>query len=108
VSFGRALSGAVLNYDTHDKELLAIFEAFKTWQHYLESRHQTDRHDRYHKNTEYFSSTEMLTRRQARWSGFLSAFNTVIRFRPGTLGEKRILILGDRISTLQRGIGTIR
>jgi len=25
-----------LNYDTHDKELLAIFKAFKIWQHYLE------------------------------------------------------------------------
>jgi len=25
-----------LNYDTHDKKLLAIFKAFKIWQHYLE------------------------------------------------------------------------
>ena len=25
-----------LNYDTHDKELLAIFNAFKVWCHYLE------------------------------------------------------------------------
>ena len=25
-----------LNYDVHDKELLAIFEAFKIWRHYLE------------------------------------------------------------------------
>ena len=24
-----------LNYDIHNKELLAIFEAFKIWQHYL-------------------------------------------------------------------------
>ncbi|ESK88323.1 hypothetical protein Moror_14826, partial [Moniliophthora roreri MCA 2997] len=32
----RTLTGAKLNYDTHDKELLAIFEAFKTWCHYLE------------------------------------------------------------------------
>ena len=32
--FSRTLSGAELNYDTHDKELLAIFEAFKTWRHY--------------------------------------------------------------------------
>jgi hypothetical protein len=30
----------------------------------------------------------MLTRRQARWSEYLSAFNMVIRFRPGKLGEK--------------------
>jgi len=25
-----------LNYNTHDKELLTIFEAFKIWWHYLE------------------------------------------------------------------------
>jgi hypothetical protein len=24
------------NYNTHDKELLAIFESFKVWHHYLE------------------------------------------------------------------------
>jgi len=29
-------TAAELNYDIHDKELLAIFEAFKIWQHYLE------------------------------------------------------------------------
>ena len=34
--YSRTLSGAELNYDTHDKELLAIYEAFKTWHHYLE------------------------------------------------------------------------
>ena len=27
----RTLTGAELNYDTHNKELLAIFECFKTW-----------------------------------------------------------------------------
>src|SRR6516164_5104183 len=25
-----------LNYNTHDKKLLAIFKAFKTWRHFLE------------------------------------------------------------------------
>ena len=41
-----------------------------------------------HKNLEYFSTTKVLTRRQARWSEFLSQFNMVIRFRPGKLGTK--------------------
>ena len=45
---------------------------------------------------------------QASWSGFFSAFNMAIRFRSGTLGEKRILILCEQISTLKGGIGTIR
>src|SRR5882724_1718013 len=32
----QTFSAPELNYDVHDKELLAIFEAFKHWQHYLE------------------------------------------------------------------------
>jgi len=32
----RTFTVAELNYDTHDKELLTIFEAFKIWRHYLE------------------------------------------------------------------------
>ncbi|SJK99885.1 uncharacterized protein ARMOST_03196 [Armillaria ostoyae] len=32
----QSLHNAELNYNTHDKELLAIFEAFKYWHHYLE------------------------------------------------------------------------
>ena len=86
--FSRTLTGAELNYDTHDKELLAIFQAFKTWRHYLESPHHTVDVLTDHKNLEYFSTTKTLTRRQARWSEYLSAFNMVIRFRPGKLGEK--------------------
>jgi len=29
--FSHSLQGAEKNYDTHDKELLAVFEAFKNW-----------------------------------------------------------------------------
>ena len=86
--YSRTLSGAELNYDTHDKELLAVFEAFKAWRHYLESPHHTIDVVTDHKNLEYFSTTKVLSRRQARWSEYLSAFNMVIRFRPGKLGEK--------------------
>src|SRR3979490_3058850 len=37
---------------------------------------------------EYFCTTKILTRQQARWSEHLSQFNLVIRFRPGCLGTK--------------------
>ena len=50
-----------LNYDTYDKELLAIFEAFKIWQHYLESLAYPIDVVIDHKNLEYFSITKMLT-----------------------------------------------
>jgi transposase InsO family protein len=84
----RTFSAPELNYDTHDKELLAIFEAFRIWRHYLEGSGTPIDVVTDHKNLEYFATTKLLTRRQARWSEFLSQFNLVIRFRPGKLGEK--------------------
>ena len=86
--YSRSLSTAELNYDTHDKELLAIFSAFKVWRHYLEGPPAPVDVVTDHKNLEYFSTTRMLTRRQARWSEYLSQFNFIIRFRPGKLGAK--------------------
>src|SRR5579863_622879 len=41
-----------------------------------------------HKNLEYFSTTKILNRRQARWAEYLCQFNLLIRFRPGRLGTK--------------------
>src|ERR1700723_1275542 len=35
-----------------------------------------------------FPQLKLLTRRQARWSKFLSHFNLIIRFRPGKHGAK--------------------
>jgi hypothetical protein len=84
----RTFNSAELNYDVHDKELLAIFEAFQKWRHYLEGTASPVDVVTDHKNLEYFSTTKLLTRRQARWSEFLSQFNLVIRFRPGRLGTK--------------------
>ena len=81
-------TAAELNYDTHDKELLAIFEAFKIWQHYLEGLAYSIDIVTDHKNLEYFSTTKVLIQRQARWSEYLFQFNLVIRFRPGHLGTK--------------------
>jgi len=77
-----------LNYDIHDKELLVIFEAFKMWQYYLEGSASPIDVVTDYKNLEYFSTTKVLTRRQARWLECLSQFNLVIRFRPRRLGTK--------------------
>ena len=76
----RTLQSAELNYDTHDKELLASFEAFKAWRHYLEGSGDPIDVVTDHKNLEYFSSTKILTRQQVRWSEYLHQFNMVIRF----------------------------
>ena len=84
----RSFNPSELNYDVHDKELLAIFDAFKTWRHYLEGAPLTIDVVTDHKNLEYFSTSKVLTRRQVRWSEYLCHFNMVIRFRPGRLGGK--------------------
>ena len=77
-----------LNYDMYNKELLTIFEAFKIWQHYLEGLAYPINIVTDHKNLEYFSTTKILTWRQAWWSKYLSQFNLVIRFCLGCLGTK--------------------
>ena len=77
-----------LNYNTHNKELLAIFKAFKIWRHYLEGPVYPIDIVMDHKNLEYFSTTKVLTQRQVWWFKYLSQFNLVIRFCPGCLSTK--------------------
>ena len=83
----RSFQAAEHNYDVHDKELLAIFEAFK-WHHYLEGTFSPVEVITDHRNLEYFYKSKLLIHRQARWSEFLSQFNLKICFRPGKLGTK--------------------
>ena len=52
-----------LNYNIYDKELLAIFKAFKIWWHYLVGLAYPIDIVTDHKNLEYFSTTKMLTQR---------------------------------------------
>ena len=56
------LTTSELNYDTHDKELLTIYESFQTWWHYLEGSATPINVVTNHKNLEYFSTTKILSR----------------------------------------------
>ena len=78
--FSCSLQSVECNYDTHNKELLAIFEAFKSWRHFLEGAATTIDTVMDHKNLEYFTTSKKLTCHQARWSEFLSQFNLRIHF----------------------------
>ena len=53
-------SSAELNYDVHDKELLAIYEAFRCWWHYLEGPMSLVDVVTHHKNLEYFTMMKLL------------------------------------------------
>jgi len=72
VFYSWAFQVAELNYNVHNKELLAIVEAFKKWRHYLEGVATPVEAITDHKNLTYFCSFKSITRHQARWSEYLS------------------------------------
>jgi hypothetical protein len=86
--FSKKHSPAECNYEIYDKELLAIVRAFEEWRLHLESAPESIKVLTDHKNLEYFMTTKLLNRRQARWSEFLSRFDFVIVYRPGKQGGK--------------------
>lgn len=86
--YARTMIDAELNYDIYDKELLAIVEAFKQWRAYLEGAAFKIQVYSDHNNLQYFTTTKLLSRRQARWSECLANFDFTINYRPGRLGAK--------------------
>ena len=79
----RKLHVAELNFDTHDKELLAIIKSLKCWRHWtMETKDpvhiMTD-----HNNLKYFMTSKELNRRQVRWAQFLADYNFELVHRPG-------------------------
>jgi len=84
----RKMSPPELNYPIYDKELLAIVDAFKAWRHYLEGSAFPINILTDHKNLEYFKTTRILSRRQARWSLLLNSYNYNLVYRPGKQSTK--------------------
>ncbi|PRP74592.1 retrotransposon nucleocapsid protein, partial [Planoprotostelium fungivorum] len=79
----RKMQPAELNYDTHDKELLAIIESLKGWRHYTMETSTPFEIITDHNNLKYFMTSKSLNRRQVRWWQFLSDFNFTLSHRPG-------------------------
>ena len=76
----RKFSGPELNYDVHNKELLAIVDAFEEWRTYLEeSRHPIVVYSD-HKNLSYFTTTKKLNQQQVRWAELLASYNFQIHY----------------------------
>ena len=78
----RKMAPAELNYTVSEQELLAVVYALRMWRCYLEGCKGlvivTD-----HKPNSYLNSQDMLSRRQSRWSEFLSRFDYELVYRPG-------------------------
>jgi hypothetical protein len=84
----RKCSPAEINYEIHDKELLAIVDCFKIWQRSLEGSLYTVQVFTDHKNLEYFMTTKVLNRRQACWAQKLASVDFKIFYRKGTSNGK--------------------
>jgi hypothetical protein len=68
----RKLNDAELNYQTTEKEMLAVVHALRVWRCYLEGAKFTVYTD--HVSNTYFQTQPNLSRRQARWSEFVQRF----------------------------------
>ncbi|CEL59125.1 hypothetical protein RSOLAG1IB_12258 [Rhizoctonia solani AG-1 IB] len=83
-----SFKGAEINYDTHDKELLAIIRSFEHWRIYLEATSEPVTVFTDHRNLEYWKESRTFNRRHARWHLLLSDFNFQISYRPGKQSGK--------------------
>ncbi len=83
----RKFTATEINYEIHDKELLAIVDSFQEWRHFFEGAQHPVTVYIDHNNLEYFMSAKVLNQQQGRWSILLSRFNFVITY---CLGSKQI------------------
>ena len=72
------------NYEIYDKEMLAVIRGLEDWRHYLEGLPTPFTIVTDHRNLEYWRTAQNLTRRQARWSLYLSRFDFHLTHKPGT------------------------
>jgi hypothetical protein len=75
-------TAAEINYEIHDKELLAIVNSFQEWRHFLEGIVHLIIVSINHKNLEYFMSARVLNWCQAIRRISLSCFNFMIIYWP--------------------------
>jgi len=60
--YSTKMDKAEINYDIHNKELLAIVAALKEWRRYLEGAHYQIQIYTEHNNVENFTTTKILNR----------------------------------------------
>jgi len=62
----KSLNETERNYETHDKEMLAVIRRLKAWRYLLEGTKFKFEVWTDHKNLEYFMKVQKLNQRQAR------------------------------------------
>ncbi|CCO35936.1 hypothetical protein RSOLAG1IB_11869 [Rhizoctonia solani AG-1 IB] len=83
-----SFKGAEQNYDTHDKELLAIIRSFEHWHIYLEGTILPITVFTNHRNLEYWKESQTFNRCHAHWHLLLAGFHFQIMYHPGKQSTK--------------------
>jgi len=83
-----SMDGAQRNYHIYDKELMAVVEALKEWEHFLKgAKHKVDVLTDHH-NLQYFRTARDLSHRQRRWALYMEIFKLQLKHRPRRLSGK--------------------
>jgi hypothetical protein len=71
----RKMVNTKINYEIHDKEMLAIVSAFKEWRRYLKGAAHPISVFTNHKNLKYFTTTKILNQSPVRWAQELAGYD---------------------------------
>src|SRR5579862_7276977 len=102
--FSKTMQPAELNYDIHDKEMLAIILSLEEWRAELEGlQHTPFTVYSDHRALEYFMTTKKLSARQARWAEYLSRYHFLLTYRTGKANERADALSRKREDLLSQG-----
>ncbi|QRW25043.1 Retrotransposable element Tf2 protein [Rhizoctonia solani] len=83
-----SFKGAKQNYNTHNKELLAIIRSFEYWQIFLEGTLHPITVFTNHRNLEYWKESRTFNCYHAQWHLLLAGYNFQIVYCPGKQSGK--------------------
>jgi hypothetical protein len=86
--YSRNMEPADRNHDIHDKELLAVVEAFKHWRPNCHGARFPILVITDHQNLRYFTTSKVLNKHQVHWAEKLSEFDFWIIYRAGSKNGK--------------------
>jgi hypothetical protein len=86
--FSKTINSVECNYPIHDKELLAIIQAFEEYRAELKGLANPTQVYSDHKVLKYFMTTKNLSTRQARWAELLSQYHFKIIYWVGKANQK--------------------
>lgn len=86
--YSRKFTAPEINYEVHDKELMAVVSSLAIWRQYTLGASFPVTIFTDHRNLLHFTTNQQLTRRQARWSLFLAEYVFSLEYRKGSLQGK--------------------